>query len=172
MMLMMDSASDDKKCPPASNRYCQSNKSTAPHSESCNSHVLGPVDVNFPEPHIHRLPVEHLNPLTSPGCSWLLLTTCQRNFTLGGTTIPADFASLPLVFTWVCHYQWRVVAHPTAEISSAEKLLAWIEVRSSVPVLAKIIVRTQGGYRWTRSGGRDNLARIEFGRISISERIY
>ncbi|OAX39294.1 hypothetical protein K503DRAFT_782257 [Rhizopogon vinicolor AM-OR11-026] len=70
--------------------------------------------MNYPEPYIHRLPVELLQKI------FLLVVNdvyCPRIFLYGKTTISANFTSPPLVFTLVC-CRWRAVAHTTPGIWS------------------------------------------------------
>jgi len=65
--------------------------------------------------HIHRLPVELLQHL------FLLIVNdipdCPSIFSFGDTTISANVASPPLLFTHVCRL-WRVVAHSTSGVWS------------------------------------------------------
>ncbi|KAG2138502.1 hypothetical protein DEU56DRAFT_802031, partial [Suillus clintonianus] len=78
------------------------------------SHIPS-VDVNYPGPHIHRLPVELLQHI------FLLVMNdvpdCPSIFLYGATTISANFANPPLVFTRVCCL-WRAIALSTTRLWS------------------------------------------------------
>ncbi|OJA07670.1 hypothetical protein AZE42_01850 [Rhizopogon vesiculosus] len=75
---------------------------------------ISPISPNHP-PHIHRLPVELLQHI------FLLIVNdvseCPSIFSLGDTTISANFANPPLVFTHVCRL-WLVVAQSTTKVWS------------------------------------------------------
>lgn len=79
-----------------------------------------PVTVNCPA-HIHRLPVELLQHVFL-----LIVNTADypNVFSYGDTTMSANIASPPLVFTRVCHF-WRVVAHSTTAV--------WSRIQVSLP---------------------------------------
>ncbi|KAG2120035.1 hypothetical protein DEU56DRAFT_836062 [Suillus clintonianus] len=79
-----------------------------------NSHVP-PSSTKYPEPPIHRLPVELLQHI------FLLIVNDAPDFpsifSCGETTISANFASPPLVFTRVCCL-WRAIALSTTGVWS------------------------------------------------------
>ncbi|KAG0699104.1 hypothetical protein DFH29DRAFT_809482, partial [Suillus ampliporus] len=77
------------------------------------------LGLDHPEPLIHRLPEDLLQDV------FLLIVNdlpdCPSIFLLGETTISANFASPPLLFTRVCR-RWRVVAYATTAIWSHIKV--------------------------------------------------
>lgn len=115
--------------------------------------------VNCPVAHIHILPVELLQHI------FLLVVNdipdCPGVFSYGDTTISANVASPPLVFTRVCRF-WRVVAHLTTAVWSRMQVSLPGRVEPLTPFLPSFL------QSWlARSGNQPLTLRIASGELPV-----